>query len=151
MKSLLSSKSLTLLLFALAAAVFSSGAFAADSTNIRAYLIKGSNDGGGVDSSLSQFQSNLKQSLPFNTFKIQGTGSANIAVPGSGGIVLGSGQTVSLKADPASNGKLLISVQWKQGGKKLVEIVVEASKGNPTVLVGPSSGSGRLILLLVAN
>lgn len=151
MKSLLSSKPFALLLFVLAASVLSAVAHAADSANIRAYLIQGSNEGGGVDSSLSQYQSDLKHNLPFDTFKRQGTGSANIAVPGAGSINVGNGQTVNLKVDPASNGKIRISAQWKQGGKKLVDITVDASKGRPTVLVGPSSGTGRLILLLVAN
>jgi hypothetical protein len=141
----------TIALFALIATLFGGVAQAADSINIRAALILGSNEGGGVDPSLRQYERNLKKVLPFDTFKNRGSSRARINVPGSNTIALGGEHHVSVQVDPAADGKYRISAQWKRSGRTLVNTTVVASKNRPTVLVGPSSGKGRVILLLIAH
>ncbi|MBD5780498.1 hypothetical protein IEN85_13440 [Pelagicoccus sp. NFK12] len=138
-------------LVAILATFLTSLAQAADSINIRATLILGSNDGGGVDASLHQYERNLKKVLPFDTFRNQGSSRARVAVPGSNIIGLSGEHDVSVKVDPAGDGKYRISAQWKRSGHTLVNTTVVASKDRPTVLVGPSSGNGRIILLLIAH
>lgn len=139
---------------ALLAALFAS-AFnlqAADTVNIQATLILGTNDGQGVDSALRQYETNLKRALSsFDTFKRQGSGSASIAVPGSSKISIGAGQSVAVDVKPAGDGKYRIAANWAKGSQTYIDLEVVASKGRPTVLVGPNSGSGKLILLLIAN
>lgn len=141
---------LSVALLAIFATLFASVAQGADSINIRATLILGSNEGGGVDASLHQYERNLKKVLPFDTFKDRGSSRASVAVPGSNIIGLSREHDVSVKVDPAGNGKYRISAQWKRSGHTLVNTTVVASKDRPTVLVGPSSGDGRMILLLIA-
>ncbi|MDQ8179286.1 hypothetical protein [Pelagicoccus sp. SDUM812005] len=138
-------------LIAILANCLANVAHAADSINIRATLILGSNEGGGVDSSLHQYETNLKKVLPFDTFKNQGSSRARVSVPGSNIIGLSGEHDVSVKVDPAGDGKYRISAQWKRSGHTLVNTTVVASKDRPTVLVGPSSGNGRIILLLIAH
>ncbi|EDY81736.1 hypothetical protein VDG1235_1354 [Verrucomicrobiia bacterium DG1235] len=126
-------------------------ATAADSVRIKATLILGTNDGGGVDGSLRQYEKNLKRVLPFDTFKSQGSGSANVSLPGSSRIGIGGGQTVNVDVQSTGDSKYRIAARWSKGGQTYINTTVVASKNRPTVLVGPSSGGGKLILLLVAN
>ncbi|MDQ8185611.1 hypothetical protein [Pelagicoccus sp. SDUM812002] len=151
MKNYRAPKLASLVLIAIFNSLFASVSVAADSINIRATLILGSNEGGGVDASLSQYERNLKKILPFDTFKNQGSSRASVSVPGSNIIGLSGEHDVSVKVDPAGDGKFRISAQWKRSGHTLVNTTVVASKDRPTVLVGPNSGNGRIILLLIAH
>lgn len=139
---------------ALAALFFTPIAQAADNVKVNAVLIAGSNDGGGVDSSLRQYESKLKANIPkVDTFKRLGGGRADISLPGSKTMNLGSGQTVAVDVKPTSNGKLQITIEWKRGSQRLLKTIVESSKNNPnpTVLGAPGPGDGKYILLLFAN
>ncbi|MBC2607688.1 hypothetical protein [Pelagicoccus albus] len=138
----------TTLFVALAfAAIAASSVHAAEKVTINATLIIGSNDGGGVDAPLRQYEKNLKRVLPFDTFKRQGGGRASIYVPGRGSIGLGGGQNVGVSAESAGEGRYRISAQWKRGNQTMVNTTVVASKNRPTVLVG----GGQYILILIAN
>ncbi len=151
MKNVRAQKLASIAVIAIFATLFASLASAADNINIRATLILGSNEGGGVDPSLHQYERNLKKVLPFDTFKDQGSSRASVSVPGSNIIGLSGEHDVSVKVDPAGDGKYRISAQWKRSGHTLVNTTVVASKDRPTVLVGPASGNGRIILLLIAR
>lgn len=141
----------SVLAIALAAALSTPAAHAADTVSISAVLILGSNEGAGVDAALRPYEQNLKKHLRFDTFKRLGGGRTNVALPGLGAIAVGDGQSVALSAQPAGDGKYRISAQWTKGSHTLVNTTVVASKGLPTVLVGPSSGGSRTILLMVAE
>lgn len=132
------------------AAMLVPSTFAADSARIQATLILGSNEGGGVDSHLRKYERNLKRVLPFDTFKQQGSGSAQIAVPGNGSVSIGGGHQVSLSVADAG-GKLRITAKWTKGNRTYINTTVVTAPNQPTVLGGPSEGQGKLILLLVAQ
>ncbi len=151
MKHLRATKLAALALLAIFATSLTSVALAAETISIKATLILGSNEGGGVDASLHQYERNLKKILPFDTFKDKGSSRANVSVPGSNIIGLSEEHDVSVKVDPAGDGKYRISAQWKRSGHTIVNTTVVASKDRPTVLVGPASGNGRVILLLIAH
>ncbi|MDQ8202002.1 hypothetical protein [Pelagicoccus sp. SDUM812003] len=128
------------------AAGIATDSHAADDARIQATLILGTNDGGGVDSQLKRYEKNLKRVLRFDTFRQKGSGSASVSLPGKASINVGQGQSVSIEASDAGGGKLRIAARWAQ-----ISTTVVTPRGQPTVLVGPASGSGKLILLLVAN
>lgn len=140
-------------LFACAVALLcsASSALAADAVNIRATLILGTNDGGGVDGQLRQYERNLKRVLPFDTFKQQGAGSANVTPPGEANIGIGDGHVVHARVEEAGDGKYRIAARWTKGDHAYINTTVVASSNRPTVLGGPSANGGNLILLLVVK
>lgn len=140
-----------LLLIGFALLLATPSADAADSVSVRATLILGTNDGGGVDGQLRQYERNLKRVLPFNTFAQQGSGSASVATPGEARISIGGGQAVNVKVERAEGGKFRIAARWTRGQQTYINTTVVAAPDRPTVLVGPSAQGGKLILLLVAK
>lgn len=140
-----------LLLIGLALLLATPQAHAAESVSVRATLILGTNDGGGVDRQLRQYERNLKRVLPFNTFTQQGSGSASVTPPGEARISIGGGQAVHVKVENAGEGKFRIAARWTRGEQSYINTTVVASPDRPTVLVGPSAQGGKLILLLVAK
>lgn len=128
---------------------------AADSVNIRVTLILGNNEGGGIDSQLQRYERHLKRVVSrFDTFRQQGSGSTSISTPGSGTINIGGGHQVTISVTDAGDtgsGKLRIATRWSQGGHILIDTTIVSSRKQPTVLGGPSSGNGKLILLLEAR
>ena len=147
-------KRLTLLLFALIALFASvsvtASARAADAS-VTAILIQGSNEGGGVDSQLRRYERHLSHMLPFDTFKQRGQGSSRVSLPGNGSIDIGGGQLVAVKVEDGGGDKLRITARWTDGNRTLINTTIVSSRGKPTVLGGPSSGNGKLILLLIAQ
>ena len=123
----------------------------AEGIDVSATLILGTNDGQGVDGALSRYEQNLKRVFPFDTFKLQGQASGSIESPGTSRLSLGDGHTLELSSSEANGDKIRLAARWTQGDRTLINTTVVASKGNPTILGGPSQGSGKLILLLVAR
>ena len=124
---------------------------AADEAQIQATLIMGSNDNGGVDGQLQRYERHLKRVFRYDTFKQQGQGSARVAVPGTGSISIGGGHRLNLDVSDAGDDKLRIAAKWTNGGRVLINTTVVSPRDQPTVLGGPTSGGGMLILLLVAR
>lgn len=143
-------KLVALILITLASA-FATSTAQAEKLTVNAILILGSNDNGGIDSSLQKYAKNLTQHFRFDTFKQYSTSRASVPVPGSNIIGMAEEHSVSIKVDSATDGKYRISAQWKRGPQTIVNTTVVASKNRETVLVGPSNDGKRLILLLVAN
>ncbi len=138
--------------FALLAALSAASSASAADASVSAVLILGSNDGQGVDASLKDYAPQLQRVLSsFDTFKQKGQGSAKIALPGSGSISVGGGQKVDLKVEDAGSGRLRIAANWTENGRPLINTIIVTGRNQPTVLGGPSSGGGTLILLLVAR
>lgn len=123
----------------------------AEEAQIQATLIMGSNENGGVDGQLQRYERHLKRVFRYDTFKQQGQGSARVAVPGTGSISIGGGNRLSLDVSDAGSDKLRIAAKWTNGGRVLVNTTVVSPRDQPTVLGGPASGGGMLILLLVAR
>lgn len=124
---------------------------AAESVSVKATLIHGSNEGGGVDAQLRQYERNLRRVLGFDTFRQQGSGSAGISTPGSATINMGGGHSVAINLTEAGDDKLRIATRWTKGGQAFINTTVVTARNQPTVLVGPASGEGKQILLLVAR
>ena len=150
MKNYRLTKFIALAFIALASA-FASSTAQAETINVNAILILGSNDNAGIDSSLQKYAKKLTEHLRFDTFKLQSSSRASLPVPGSNIIGMSEEHSVSIKVDSAADGKYRISAQWKRGPQTIVNTTVVASKNRETVLVGPSNDGKRLILLLVAN
>ena len=144
-------RTLTLLAVFGVALCVTPAASAADTARVQATLILGSNDGGGVDPQLRQYERNLQRVLGFDTFRQQGSGTAQVSLPGSGSISIGGGHRVAVTAESAADGKLRVAARWTQGDRTYVNTTVVTGLGQPTVLVGPAAGSGKLILLIVAR
>ena len=135
----------------LAGLAIAPAAQAADSVNIHATLILGSNQGGGVDGQLKRYERHLKRVFRFDTFQQKGGGASNVAIPGSGTVNVGGGHQISVNVTDAGNDKLRIAAKWTKSGRALINTTIVSSRNQPTVLGGPASGEGKLILLLVAN
>ena len=126
-------------------------AHAAQPARVNAILILGSNSGTGVDPQLQRYERHLKRVAPFDSFQHRGQGERAVTVPGSGEIVIDRHHLVSFDVAPAEDGKLRIAAKWSNAGKTLIQTTVVTPRNQPTVLGGPSSNGGKLILMLVAR
>lgn len=147
MKNFLRHRVFLTLAFCLATFALSSTAHA-ESLSISTTLIRGSNEGGGTDASLKQYESKLKHHFPYDTFKSVGSSSTSLEVPGSGSLKI-SGNSVTFNATPDGSGRYRISARWTKDGKTLQNTTVVTSKNSPTVLASSSRGDSTLILLFV--
>ncbi|HEX2852142.1 MAG TPA: hypothetical protein VHO24_02810 [Opitutaceae bacterium] len=130
-----------------------SAAVAAESANVRAMLVIASNEKGGSDSSLSAYAPTLRRILRFESFRLAGEGSANLATPGKAGVNLGRGHSLDLEADKSDGRGVRLRVRWEGGGRSLMNTGLVLQPGVPAVLGGPSTGRDGEVwaVILVAN
>ena len=105
-------------------------------TRVRALLVIASNQKGDSDARLAAYVPTLRGILRFESYRLAGEGSADVASPGKTTLNLGQGHSLQLEM-PGGGGRL--QVNWQQGGRLLINTGFGLS-GKPTVLGGPSTG-----------
>jgi hypothetical protein len=142
------------LMFLTALLVVSRGAaIAAETANVRAMLVIASNEKGGSDSSLSAYAPTLRRILRFESYRLAGSGSANLGLPGKTGVNLGRGHALDLEADKSDGKGIRVRVRWEGDGRSLMNTGLVLQPGVPAVLGGPSTGKEGEVwaVILVAN
>jgi hypothetical protein len=114
---------------------------AADRASIQAILITASNEAGRSDPRLANYEPTLRRILRFASYRYIGGGSAVIDIPANGTIALGNGQHLELSAESPQGRGVRLRVEWKQGGRTLIETGLSLSPGVPAVLGGPGTGT----------
>ncbi len=104
---------------------------------VRALLVIASKQPGPADGRLASFEPTLRRILRFESFRLIGEGSTNLAVPGQSKIGLSNGHALELTSD-GKPGHL--GVKWQSGGRSLMNTGLSLRPGIPAVLGGPASG-----------
>lgn len=136
------------LALALAALAFPGAAVAADTTSVRALLINASKGGGGSDPRLAPYEATLKRTLPFDTFKLAGQGSANLAGGGDAAISLGGGHRIELAAGEKSGRGIRVRVEWTHNGRTVMATSLTLQPGVPAVLGRGGEGEVPVVLVI---
>ncbi|MES2692145.1 MAG: hypothetical protein V4773_01645 [Verrucomicrobiota bacterium] len=136
---------LTFALF-LGLAVLSPAVRAAEGVAVQALLITASNGKGGSDPRLAEYEANLKRSLRFDTFKLVGQGSANVA--GNATIGLPGGHRLQLSGGERAGNGLKVRVEWTQGGRELMNTQLTLQPGIPAILGRGGEGEAPVVLLI---
>ena len=126
----------------------SSSAFAADGTSVQALLITASKGKGGSDPRLAPYEATLKRTLPFDTFKFSGEGSASIAGNGRATIRLTGGHQLQLTGGERAGDGIKVRVEWTNGGREVISISMTLQPGIPAVLGRGGEGEVPVILLI---
>lgn len=126
----------------LAAILCAAPAFAGSSVSIR--LVQADNSGSGVGGGLDDVSELLKSNLPFNSFKLVSSGSVQLPAGGSAG--LGQGFAAQCKGSQDS-----MQITVTRGGKKVLDTKVGLQDDVPLILGGFPAGSGKLMLVLLAQ
>lgn len=128
-------------------------AVAAESASVRAMLVIASNEKGGSDSRLSAYVPTLRRLLRFESYRLAGSGSANLAMPGKASVNLGQDHSLELEADKSDGKSVRVRVRWEGGGRTLMNTGLALQPGVPAVLGGPSTGREGEVwaVILVAN
>lgn len=100
--------------------------------HVEALLVIASNQRGESDERLSSYEPTLRRILRFESYRLAGEGSADVA--GKATINLGHGHSLELE----SGGSL--RVNWKEGGRSLMNTGISPRSGVPVVFGGPSTG-----------
>jgi hypothetical protein len=125
---------------------------AAEATPVRAILITASNDRGASDPRLKAYEANLRRILRFESFRFVGEGTTRLSVPGQGRMELAQGHRLELEAEKSDGTRLRLNVRWTQGGRALLDQPLAINRGTPAILVGPASGPGQALgVILVAD
>jgi hypothetical protein len=134
-------------------AVSRTPAIAAEGASVRALLVIASNEKGGSDSSLSAYAPTLRRILRFESYRLAGSGTANLAIPGKASVNLGRGHSLDLEADKSDGKGIRLRVRWESGGSSLMNTGLGLQPGVPAVLGGPSTGKEGEVwaVILVAN
>lgn len=113
----------------------------AGQTRVRALLVIASNQKGESDARLSAYEPNLRRVLRFESYRLAGEGSANLASPGKATVNLGHGHSLALETSKGeAGGSVRLQVNWQEGGRLLINTGLVLPPGKPAVLGGPSSG-----------
>lgn len=125
----------------------SAAALAADGASVQALLISASKGKGGSDPRLAEYESTLKRTLPFDTFKLVSQGSAAVAGGGKGTISLG-GHRLELSGGERTGGGIKVRVEWTQGGRTLMNTEFTLQPGVPVVMGRGGEGEVPVMLLI---
>ena len=102
---------------------------------VHALLVIASNQKGETDGRLSAYEPTMRRVLRFESYRLVGEGSANLAGAGKASINLGRGHSLQLE----SSGGGRLQVNWQEGGRPLINTGLVLT-GKPAVLGGPSTG-----------
>jgi hypothetical protein len=130
------------LLFLAAFLVLPRDAVAAEGghTHVHALLVIASNQRGASDARLSGYEPTLRSFLRFESYRFAGEASANLATPGKASASLGSGHSLELETEKSNGGGVRLRVDWRKGGRSLINSVLSLRPDVPAVLGGPSTG-----------
>ncbi len=124
---------------------------AADGGSVRALLIGASNQKGGSDPKLAEYEATLRRNLPFDTFRLTGEGATTIASGGRASISLGQGHRLELESEKGANG-IHLKVQWMNGSKSVMSTSLTLKPGVPAVLGRRGGDEGEVpVVLLIAR
>ena len=114
------------LIFLAVALVLPRVAVAADGNHahVHALLVVASNQRGASDSRLSAYEPTLRSILRFESYRLAGEGSANIASPGKASANLGGGHSLELETEKSGGGSVRIVMMSDPDG-----VVVELVEG----------------------
>lgn len=123
-------------------------ALAADAS-VQALLISASKGKGASDPRLADYEATLKRTLPFDTFKLAGQGSASVSGgESSAAISLPGGHRLQLHGgDRAGNG-IKVRVAWTSGGREVMNTSLVLQPGIPAVLGRGGDGEVPVVLLI---
>ena len=125
-------------------------AFAAEGASIQALLISASKGKGGSDPRLAPYEPTLKRTLPFDTFKLVGQGSASVSGGGRASIALSGGHRLQLSGGERAGNAIKVRVEWTSGGRMLMNTEFTLQPGVPVVM--GRGGEGEVpVVLLIAN
>jgi hypothetical protein len=131
------------LIFLAVLLVMPHGAIAADNaqTRVRALLVIASSQKGESDARLSAYEPTMRRVLRFESYRLVGEGSANLASPGKASVNLGRGHSLALETPKSEGGGAVrLQVTWQEGSRSLMNMGLVLLPGKPAVLGGPSSG-----------
>jgi hypothetical protein len=129
-------------------AAIAPSALAADSASVQALLITASKGGGGSDPALAPYEATLKRTLPFDTFRLAGQGSASVSGNGRATISLPGGHRVELSGGDRGGGGIKVNVEWKKGGEVVMATALTLRPGVPAVLGRGGDGDVPVVLLV---
>lgn len=129
------------LLALLIACLTASSSFAGSALSIR--LVHATNQQQGSTRGLDDVAHVLKQSLPYNHFRL--AASRSMGLPANGAQSLDG---YSVQCEGAQNS---LKITVSRGGRRLVNTSVSLRDGKPFVLGGLPSSEGKLILVFVAR
>ena len=141
-----------LCLLVLGALLAHAPAAAAEAASIHALLISASREKGTTDPRLQPYETNLRRILRFESFRFVGEGTARLATPGKGQLGLVQGHRLEIEAEKGDGPRLRLNVRWTSGGRTLLDQPLAVTRGTPAILVGPSSGPGQALgIILIAD
>lgn len=123
-------------------------ALAADGVSVQALLISASKGKGGSDPRLAEYEATLKRTLPFDTFKLTGQGSASLPGNGSATISLSGGHRLQLTGGGRAGSGIKVRVEWTGGGREIMNTSLVLQPGIPAVLGRGGDGEVPVVLLI---
>jgi hypothetical protein len=120
-----------------------------DKVSLQAILVAASREPGESDRRLARYEGTLQRILRFESFQQLGSGRGHSALPGEGRINLGSGHSLSYRAEDAGKGRVRLKLQWQEGSRNLMRTGLVLRPGVPAVLGGPGRPDGSVYALLV--
>lgn len=121
---------------------------AAEGASVQALLISASNQKGGSDARLAAYETTLRRNLPFNTFRLDGEGTAAISAGKSASLALGRGHKLELQSEGGGGG-IRLKVQWLNGTKVVMNTTLTLQPGVPAVLGRRGGDEGEVPVVLV--
>ena len=118
---------------------------------VHAILVVGSNQGGKSDPRLSRYESNLKGILHVASFRVIGEGSAAVAAPGKGTVSFGSGQSLDVQAEKSDGKGVYLRVNWREGGRSVIDNGRDMAPGVPMILAGKASGNADEVFAVIVT
>lgn len=128
--------------------VLPSATYAADSVSVHAILITASKGKGGSDPRLADYEATLRRTLPFDSFKFAGEGSASVSGGGRATVSLGGGHRLELSSGDRAGSGVKVRVQWTNGGREVLSTSLTLQPGVPAVLGRGGEGEVPVILLI---
>ena len=127
-------------------------AAASGQTHVRALLVLASNEHGQTDSRLSAYEPTLRSILRFESYRLIGEGSADLAAGGKANVALAQGHSLDLQAETIEAKGVRLRLVWQDGGRTLMSTGLALRSGTPAVLGGPRNGKdGVWAIILVAE
>ena len=127
-------------------------AIGAESASVTGILILATDDAGNTDTRLKPYEPTLRRLFKFKGYEQIGRSRTSMKLPGTGVLNFGN-EKLLIETTGNGNGSIRAKVQWRRGGKTMINTTVRMRPGVPTLLGGPKQvgGKGNLIVILVAD
>ena len=126
-------------------------ALAAESTSVQALLISASKGKGASDPRLAPYEATLRRTLPFDTFKLVGQGSASVSGAGArASVSLSGGHRLQLSGGERADSGIKVRVEWTHNGRDVISTALTLQPGVPAVL-GRGREDDAPVVLLIAR